>query len=1375
MPNRHHCAAGRTSGRRALLLALLGFPVWGAGAPPAQPAARWSRQADTVFQHLTQAQGLPQQIATAVAEDGEGFLWVGTQGGLGRWDGYHFRVYKPDSSTAGALPDGYVRVLHTDDRGRLWVGTSGAGLARYDRATDRFIHLPSGPEGVSHVFVRALAGDGAGGLWIGTDGGLDHLGSDLRTFTHHRQGPGGLPHDRVSALLRDAGGRLWVGTKAGLVRQDAPGGPFLPVPLPADKGAAPAIGALWEAPDRRIWVGTSGAGAFVLHPATGEARAIQELGSTGPSIATERIFAIEGAGPGEVWIGTLNQGILAVEMATLATRRIRHDATLGASLPNETIWALHRDRSGLMWVGTGEGLSRTAPSQQAVLTLFGGPGQTRGITDPNVWSVQAMRDGRLWLGLGSNGVDVLDPVEGRVAALRPDPLQPDSALPRDQVLSIEGRSNGEVFLGTQRGLYLVGGPGRRLRRLRFPPHDLAASVDAMVLAGEALWVDSWTDGLWRLDLGAGPTPAPGPRVGFHLPPEALTDRRVNALACAKDGSLWLGTAHGLNRLEPRTGQVERMLPEAGDPQGLAVGTITCLAWDAQDRLWVGLLGGGIQVLEGRDASGRPRFRRLGPAQGLPDANVNKLLRAPDGRMWASTDHGLAVVEPDSLQVRSLQPAEGVAIPAYWGGSGAVTAAGELAFGGGGGLTVVRPELWRPWGYRPPVVVTAARLGGREVPAARLNGEGAGPLEVPPSASSFAVEFAALDYSAPERLRYAYRLDGYDGDWVEADPLHRVATYTHLPPGSYVLRVRGSNRDGMWTERELAVRIRVLPAWFQTWAFRLLEGLAALAGLWGLLRWRVRHLEARSRELERVVAERTRDLAAANAELAKAQEKLAAVMSAGPDLLEDLETWVDRMVEEMLAFEGLQGVAAVAFTDAGLHFHGSNLEDLPPLSRLLQMKTPTLAEDGRLFLPARGPSGEILGLAVAKGGGLEGPSPLRHLLEGFAHQFGVALDMLRVRTRLHATQATQAQTLEEYHAKGIATLQVCPRCGRCYDQTAQTCARDGLALEVPRAMPYRFLGRYRFLRRIGLGGMGAVYSAEDETLARKVAIKLIRPEYVSETAFRLRFEREAQAIAKVQHPGVVTLHDSGSTPDGQLYLIMEHLKGLPVAAMLRQYGKATPAQAGRFLRQGARALQAAHEAGVVHRDLKPANLVLVPQDEEGFQLKILDFGLAQSESFGGSLTRSGAALGTPQYMAPEQILGHATGPKTDLYALAAVVYEVLTRRPVVAEQQISAFLRGTLRVEVPPPSSLVPALPAAVDAAFAAALAWAPEDRPADLVPWADALATLLESVSVPGGWPEVVPKEPRTGSAQALPKPHGRAAATTRAAGEPDPDLTRGM
>jgi diguanylate cyclase (GGDEF)-like protein len=283
---------------------------------------------------------------------------------------------------------------------------------------------------------------------------------------------------------------------------------------------------------------------------------------------------------------------------------------------------------------------------------------------------------------------------------------------------------------------------------------------------------------------------------------------------------------------------------------------------------VGTLGGGISVLESRDAGGRPHFRRLGLRQGLASENVDKLLEDARGQIWASTDDGLAVIDPSSFAIRSLRRAEGVPIANHWAGAGAATAAGELLFGGVGGLIVVRPERLTLWSYHPPIVVTDFRIGGKRVAASNFNNDAAAgaPLTVAADTNSIAVEFAALDYSAPERNRYAYKLDGFDADWVETEPSRRLAAYTNLLPGDYSLRLRGSNRDGVWTDAVLTLPIRVLPAWYQTIAFRILAGFVLIVLIGAVVQGRTLYLRRAQRELERQVVERTAELRASQRQL-----------------------------------------------------------------------------------------------------------------------------------------------------------------------------------------------------------------------------------------------------------------------------------------------------------------------------------------------------------------------------------------------------------------------------------------------------------------------------------------------------------------------------
>jgi signal transduction histidine kinase/ligand-binding sensor domain-containing protein len=847
-----------------------------AGSPPKAAAVpRWSAIADLLVQRFTTDNGLIHPTVTAIAEDGDGFLWVGSQGGLARWDGYRFRAYRPDPKNPHSLPDNNVTRMYADPKGRLWIGTMSGGLARYDPGQDQFIRYPVGPGGLSGVRVSAIDGDGACGLWIGTPNGLDHLDPEtgaLRHLRHVDQAPGGLPGNAISAVLHSRDGALWVGTAKGLVRRAAGGRQFEAVTFPMTGGNAPIASRLYEDSGGRIWVGTPSSGAYVVQPHAAAAIAIGGDAPAG-SLLSESISAITEARPGEIWLGTLSQSVVSVDAVTLHARRLLHDPNLPNSLRPDNIWVFYRDHSGLLWMGTSRGLDRLDPLNAAFLHVIGPSSREDGISDHDVLYLTSAADGRIWMALLTKGVDVVDPVNGRVASLRPVPGQPEAAL-QLPVLGIAAVPDGDVYLATRSGLYRAAKSGKRLQRMTLPPRDPAAPIVAIASDADRLWIGGGDDGLWVLNR-AGMTSA------TRFPGNAqLSDQHIQVIERAPDGYLWVGTANGLNRLDTATQTVERILPDRADRTALAAGRITSLMTDRRGRLWVATQGGGVHVLESRDATGRYRFRRIGVDQGLPHANADKLLLDDAGNIWVSTDNGLAIINQDTGAVRALQRADGVFILDYQLRSGVKTAGGELLFGGTSGVTVVRPALLKEWTYRPPVVVTDIRLGGEPFPAARFNGAASAqavpPLLVKPEANSIAVEFSALDYSAPERNRYAYRLDGYDQDWVATDATRRLASYTNLASGDYRLRVRGSNRNGVWTERELDVPIRVLPAWYQTWWFRAAEALAAGLAIFCLVQARTRYLRRRAHQLRTLVRERTAQLREKQGELLSANRELARI-------------------------------------------------------------------------------------------------------------------------------------------------------------------------------------------------------------------------------------------------------------------------------------------------------------------------------------------------------------------------------------------------------------------------------------------------------------------------------------------------------------------
>ena len=265
-------------------------------------------------------------------------------------------------------------------------------------------------------------------------------------------------------------------------------------------------------------------------------------------------------------------------------------------------------------------------------------------------------------------------------------------------------------------------------------------------------------------------------------------------------------------------------------------------------------------------------------------------------------------------------------------------------------------------------------------------------------------------------------------------------------------------------------------------------------------------------------------------------------------------------------------------------------------------------------------------------------------------------------------------------------------------------------------------------------MGTVYEALDARLDRKVAIKLLRPELFHDAGARMRFEREAKTLTHVEHPGVVRLFDSGELDDGVMYLIMERLVGLDLGTLIRLDGPGSPIQVARLLKQGAAALTAAHRNHVIHRDIKPQNLFMQPS-LDGYQVKILDFGVAKSQVADVQLTRTGFLIGTPTYMAPEQILGHDADSRSDLYSFACVVYEALVGQSPVQGHTLPGIINEVLHQAAQPPSRLRSGLSVEIDRAFEQALEKDPEGRTQDLLAWADDLAEHLEACAVPvAGW-----------------------------------------
>ena len=822
-------------------------------APALGGTARWETLASPQFRHYSVDNGLANSALTALAQDRDGFIWIGSQSGLMRFDGYRFRTYQHDPQDAGSIPSNFVQSLFVDAAGNLWVGTANAGLTRYEPRAGRFVTYPvGGVRGTRTADVEAVIDDGKGGLWVGTDGGLDHLAVRTGEVTHYDSPRGdSLPHDYVLGLHQESSGSLLVGDRVGLMRFHPETGRFerLSVTDASGRVVAAGVRTFAEDSDHRLWFGTThnGVGLFDAHGAAGLPRL---TGAIAALLAEQSVRSIAAGPGGKLFAATYGAGVFVLDPATLGVRHICHSDADATSLSSDQAYGLLRDRSGLLWVATEQGLSVTDPGQTAFQTVVVDRTRPDRLTEGSGLAALIDSQNRLWIGHHTSGVDVFGADGARLVTLHPNERGAHAAGDHS-VYALARTADETVWIGTSDGLYRVRAGSWQTHPVPFPGDHGGPNIQRLLVHGSDLWVGS-RSGLHRYDIRSGRWSSYNSRS-----PGGLTDAAIMAILQRPDGRLWVGTRKGLNLFDPVTGRTASFTPPSPAGTALANAFIVDL-WSGSDgRLWVATIDDGVYVLT-PERGGAHLARHLTEHEGLPSVNIDALQPDLAGGIWISTGNGLAVIDSASLRVRGYQRADGVRFGDFWAHASALTPEGDLVFGAVGGLTVVHPALLAERHFEPQLLVSAITVGGhllRTTPS----GSAAGAIVVTADANSFQVDFAATDYTAPRMLRYAYLLQGYDSDWTVVDASKRTAAYTNLSPGSYQLLVRGTNRAGVYSPETLRIPVRVQPAWYQTLWFRLLAAAAAACLIALLVQARTAYLRRVKQRLEALVAKRTEEL------------------------------------------------------------------------------------------------------------------------------------------------------------------------------------------------------------------------------------------------------------------------------------------------------------------------------------------------------------------------------------------------------------------------------------------------------------------------------------------------------------------------------------
>ncbi len=783
------------------------------------------------FDRISVEQGLSAGTVGCLLQDSTGFIWIGTQDGLNRYDGTRFVVLKHDPDDPATLTHNWAQALVEDPSGDLWVGTLGGGLNRWHRATDSLTHYrhdPEDPISLSGDRVWALLRDRAGTLWVGTDqSGLNRFEEDgmFERFRHDPEDPASLSGDRLRALYEDRTGRFWIGTLgAGLNLFDREAGAFTRLRHdPADPTSLSddSVRSILEDESGTLWVGTLG-GLNRLDPDTLTFKRLILDPADPANLTKNRIRALYEDRDGRLWVGT-DSGLYLrqVDGAGESFVNYGHRQEDSTSLSFDRVMSIYQDRGGVLWVGTeGSGLNKWHPRTWSFTNDMVRPSD---LSSRSILSMTEDDTGHLWLGTNGHGLNRVDRATGAVTHFRYSPDRPRS-LSDDRVTALRQDRHGVLWVGT-----LGGGLNRfevkteTFDRLVHDPDDsVSLGANGVMAIHEdrqgALWIGTFGGGLNRFD----PDTETFVRHRHDTEnPSSLADDRVTAFAEDPDGPLWLGTfSGGLHRFEQATGGHSSFLRIQNDPQrpsSLSSNTILSLHLTASGTLWVGTHNGlnRLESLDDGDAAFRSYFER----DGLPSALINAVHADATGRLWLSTNKGLSRFDPQTETFRNFDVSHGLASNEFNMGAHYQSPAGELFFGGIDGFNAFYPDRIELNTTIPPVVLTSFSKLNQPVqldhPIFDVH-----KVFIDYRDSLFSFEFAALDFTAPDRNRYRYKLKGFNDEWIDLDTRHQV-TFTNLDPARYVLRVQGSNNDGIWNEEGTSIQIEVLPPpWRSWWAYSL---------------------------------------------------------------------------------------------------------------------------------------------------------------------------------------------------------------------------------------------------------------------------------------------------------------------------------------------------------------------------------------------------------------------------------------------------------------------------------------------------------------------------------------------------------------------------
>lgn len=818
------------------------------------------------FDQLTVEDGLSQSEVTCLLKDRQGFVWIGTKSGLNRYDGHGFKHYLHNPFDSTTISSDQIFSLHEDSRGRLWVGTA-RGLSRLDPTNNRFISQVR-PEKGKNLLITALTEDYQQTLWVATHQGLTHLSLEGKILEKPF-----LANQLIRCVFQDKKKEIWIGTNHGLQRivQQKTVKPqlvstdyqnnrllsvFSHIQAPVQAITEDSAGNLWIAthnglyridPSRQtvklfersvgltdhvitclmidhqqvLWVGMQQAGIcrFKLDNQGNPSflDTIQEDWKSRKGLRNNFITVLyEGKAPHEdiVWIGLVDSGVHLYSRSKNSFRHWDGILATGQSSRANLVFALHTDAFGSLWIGSYQGLYQVNRQTHDFRVFRHEKNNLNTLNADEIQCIFSDKTGTLWVGT-TKGLNRFDRQRKRFVRV---PLANNQPL---TVLKIYQDIQGLLWLGTYGGVW------------QLDPQTLHSQL-----------FDNQEQK---------PNSTTTTKNNYSLYPSAAIQEDAN-------GNLWVGTAKGINKIDCKTRQIIHFENDPTNTQSLISERIMHILLDHNKQLWICGDKGLSKVV---NTNGRQSFVNYAKQAGLPNGMIYSALADQNNRFWLSTNLGLSCFDPQQNTFKNYDVHDGLASNEFNMGAFCQSADGELFFGGIGSVVSFNPLHMVTNQHRPNVAITSFEKAGKTLSFDSLMAQ-KGSIELNYNENIFSFQFAALDFTNPQKNQYAYRLEGLDNQWIFYEN-RRFVNFTNLPSGSYVLHLKAANGNGIWNNtQQLSIPVNIHPPFWQTWWFYVLSALLMIVIAKGFYNYRVRLKVKRLLEIERVKLEeneRVRQLAA----------------------------------------------------------------------------------------------------------------------------------------------------------------------------------------------------------------------------------------------------------------------------------------------------------------------------------------------------------------------------------------------------------------------------------------------------------------------------------------------------------------------------------